>query len=113
MHRGPNQNAACPDVAIRTRAARIIDAFGNAVAVEDRALFPKYEIFEGPIRPRNACVRMVNIRSRDALINRECGMPRSKLPQRKGWAAVAGPSSVTIGIVGLAMAWFLLRPVRG
>lgn len=98
-------------MAIRTRAARIVDALGNAVAVEDRDLFPKYESFEALERPRTAWVRMVKTRSGDALINRECVTPRCNPPQRRGWAAVEDLSSVAIGIVGLAMALFLLRPV--
>lgn len=36
-----DQAAERPDVAIRTRAARIVDALGKAVAVEDRDRFPK------------------------------------------------------------------------
>ena len=101
------QNAARPEVAIRTRAARIVDALGNAVAVEDRDLFPKCEICEGRARPRNACVRMVKTRSRDARINRECiTSRRSAPPQRRGWTAVEGVSSVAIGSVSLAMVLF-------
>ena len=101
-----DQVAERPDVAIRTRAARIVDALGNAVAVEDRDLFPKWEIFEVQERPRTACVRMVKIRSRDALIKREWATPRINPPQRSGRAAAEELSSVTTGIVGLAMTLF-------